>query len=231
VGLHVPLRGKALKPAAPPFAPALDPARVVLGDWWKDEDLPVAWDRILPGGPLHLEVGFGGGEFLLRRALADPGGRYVGVDHFAEGHRRLLQAAGERGLSNVLSAVGDAFVAVNLLFADGSLESCTVNFPDPWPKARHARRRLFQEEFFRIAARKLRPGGRLYLATDDRPYALQAAEEWPKVPLLESTHPEVPWLEASPHPFTTRYEERWRAQGRPLHYFVLARRRDAPREV
>lgn len=220
-----------MKHPAPSVSLPLEPARVILGDWWKEEDLPVEWDRILPGGALHLEVGFGGGEFLLKRAEADPTGRYIGVDHFAEGHRRLIAAASERGIGNVLSVVGDAFVVVNLLFADRSLESCTINFPDPWPKARHARRRLFQEEFFRIVARKLAPQGLLYLATDDRPYALEAAEEWPKVPLLESTHPKVPWLEESPHPFTTRYEERWKSEGRALHYFVLRRRADAPREV
>ena len=202
----------------------IDPARLILGNWWKDEDLPMDWDRLLPGGPLCVEVGFGGGEFLAGMAAANPQSRFVGIERFAEGHRRLLKAVQAAGLENVLSMVGDAFIGLSLAFHEASLESVTVNFSDPWPKTRHAAKRLLSEEFFRIAARKLRPGGTLFAATDDVPYALQAGEAFAAVPSLESLHPGRPFMCESPHPVRTRYEIKWAAEGRPLHYFAYRRK-------
>ena len=131
--------------------PTIEPVRLILGDWWKDEDLPLDWDRLITGGPLCVEIGFGGGEFLMAMAERFKDRRFVGIERFAEGHRRLLKAAQERGLDNVISLVGDAYIILNLVFGDASLHSVTVNFSDPWPKARHAKKRLLTEEFFTIA--------------------------------------------------------------------------------
>ncbi len=209
---------------AGPVLQGVDAARLALGDWWKDEDLPIDWDRVLPGGPLCVEVGFGGGEFLLSMARSEPDRRFIGIERYAEGHRRLQKRASEEGLRNVLTMVGDAFIILNLTFLDGSLERLTVNFSDPWPKARHASRRLLTPEFLRIGARKLAPGGRLYAATDDVPYAHQAVQSFAEVPALRSVHPDAPWLAESPHPVRTRYESRWMAEGRPLHYFIYERK-------
>jgi tRNA (guanine-N7-)-methyltransferase len=120
--------------------------------------------------------------------------------------------------------VGDAYVLLNVCFEEASLESVTVNFPDPWPKARHARRRLFTEEFFGTAARKLAPAGRLFLATDDASYARQAVEQATLVPELASEHPGTPWLSESPYPNRTRYEKKWIEEGRSLHYLIYRRK-------
>ena len=172
---------------------------------------------------MAVEVGFGGGEFLAGMAAASPGTRFVGIERFGEGHRRLLASLPQAGLHNVLSMVGDAYILMNLAFADASLSSVTVNFSDPWPKARHARNRLLTKEFLGLAARKLERGGVLYAATDDAPYARQAAEAFGDVEFLESRHPGAPWLTESPHSVRTRYERKWMAEGRPLHYFIYAK--------
>lgn len=215
-------------PAAPPSsARAPLPDRLAQGDWWKEEDLPLEWGRWIPDAALHVEIGFGEGEFLLWSAARHPGEGFVGVERYAEGHRALVKSAARAGLGNVLSMVGDAYILMNLAFADASLDSVTVNFPDPWPKARHARRRLLSREFFGLCARKLHPGGLLRAATDDRPLAEQAAGAFAATPDLVSSHPEVPWLDASPNPVRTRYETKWLREGRPLHYF-LHRRREVP---
>ena len=201
--------------------PGVDTAKLLMGDWWKEEDLPISWDRLLPGGPLCVEVGFGGGEFLLGLARLNPDSRFVGIECFGEGHRRLMKAVAEAGLTNAISMVGDAYVVMNLAFHDASLTSLMVNFSDPWPKARHARNRLLSEEFLRIVARKLAPCGKVYAATDDVSYAEQASQVFSAQSELESRHPGQPWLHQSPHPIQTRYERKWIAEGRPLHYFVF----------
>ena len=205
---------------------AIPLVRLINGDWWKDEDLPIGWAGLLGEGALNVEVGFGEGEFLLGMALRHPDMRYVGIERYAEGHRKLIKRARSEDTENVLTMVGDAYIILNLAFEQASLDSVTVNFPDPWPKARHARRRLYTEEFFGIAARKLRRGGTLYLATDDRPYAEQAARAIAGVSELTSMHPDKPWLDGSPYPVQTRYETRWIKEGRPLHYFVYSRKED-----
>jgi len=214
---------QALVSGSTPCPSGVDPTRYILGDWWKEEDLPVHWDRVFPGGPMTVEVGFGGGEFLVGMAAASPDARFVGIERFGEGHRRLLAALPVAGVRNVLSMVGDAYILMNLAFADASLTCVTVNFSDPWPKARHARNRLLTAEFLDLAARKLERGGLVTAATDDAPYAQQAAEAFDAVESLESRHPGVPWLTESPHPVRTRYERKWIAEGRPLHYFTYAK--------
>jgi len=212
--------------APPPVWEALP--RLALGDWWKSEDLPVAWGRYFAPGPLAVEVGFGGGDFLVEMATREPDTRFVGLERFGEGHRRLVAELKKRDLRNVLPVLGDAYILLQLLFEDRSLRSVFVNCPDPWPKARHARRRLLTSEFFALAGRKLEPGGRLFVATDDRPYAEAAAEAFGRVATLESTHPGRPWRLDSPYPAQTRYERRWTAEGRTMHYFVYARRSGCP---
>ena len=206
------------------LARPLDPLRLSLGDWWKGEDLPVDWDGLLPGGPLVVEVGYGGGEFLLALAERSPERRFVGIERFGEGHRRLQKRLDGSGLRNVLSMVGDAYVILGVAFPNAALEAVHINYSDPWPKARHANRRLLSVEFLSVAARKLKPGGRLHAATDDVPYAREAAAAFASVPLLASLHPGRDWMERSPLGITTRYEQKWRAEGRPLHYFAFERR-------
>jgi tRNA (guanine-N7-)-methyltransferase len=198
--------------------------RLELGDWWKDEDLPIDWDRFLKPGPTKLEIGYGGGDFLLEMALMEPSARFIGIERFGEGHRRLVKRMMQAQARNVLPVMGDAYILLNLLFADASLDAIYINCPDPWPKARHASKRLLTEELFAIAARKLCPGGRIHVSTDDAPYSIQAARAFSKTAALESSHPEEQWLLKSPYPTQTRYERKWRREGREMRYFIYKRK-------
>jgi tRNA (guanine-N7-)-methyltransferase len=203
-------------------------SRLLLGDWWKEMDLPLEWDRFFPGGPLNVEVGFGKGEFLLALADRHPEMRWVGLERYGEGFRHLVKRLEAEGVENVLPLLGDAYIVMNLAFGEETLSGIYVNYPDPWPKEKHARRRLFTAEFFTIAARKLKPGGRLHLATDDPEYAGQGLEQLRPVNALRSTHPERPFLDRSPYGVSTRYETRWIDEGRPLHFIVYERVNPCP---
>lgn len=206
----------------PPVWEALP--RLGLGDWWKEEDLPIHWDRYLPPSPMEVEIGYGGGDFLLALAELSPQKRFVGLEHFGEGHRRLVAALKKRGIHNVLPLLGDAYITLQLLFEDSSIHAVYINCPDPWPKNRHARKRLLTAEMFGLVARKLESGGTLFVATDDAAYAQAAAAGFIQTPALESSHPGEPWTLESPYPTQTRYERRWRAEGRTMHYFRYRRR-------
>ncbi len=176
-------------------------------------------------GPLCLvvELGFGRGEYLRALAAAAPGVAHVGVD---VSHRRVLKLARrvakteERNL-RLLEARAEELVRDAL--DDASVETCWINFPDPWPKKRHQRRRLLQPGFVAALARRLVPGGSLHAATDHAEYAAQIEAVLEAEPLLENALAS-PFVSEVPGRLRTAYEEMWRAEGRSLHFFHYRRR-------
>jgi tRNA (guanine-N7-)-methyltransferase len=123
--------------------------------------------------PVVLEIGFGMGEATAAMAAADPGRDILAVDVHTPGAGALLQRLDDAGTTNVRVVLGDAVDVLRLMLALASLDEIRVFFPDPWPKARHIKRRLVGPSFAALAADRLRPGGRLHLATDWSPYADQ----------------------------------------------------------
>jgi tRNA (guanine-N7-)-methyltransferase len=123
--------------------------------------------------PRVLEIGFGNGEQLLASALADPARDHLGIEVHRPGIGHLLLGAARAGVSNLRVIAHDAVEVLDAMIADGSLDEVRILFPDPWPKARHHKRRLVQPAFVATLAAKLAPGGRLHLATDWAPYAVE----------------------------------------------------------
>ena len=123
--------------------------------------------------PRVLEIGFGNGEALRFAAANDPGRDFIGIEVHAPGVGRLLNALAEDGTGNVRVYHHDAVEVLENEIADGSLDEVRIYFPDPWHKKRHHKRRLVNPAFAALLVRKLRPGGRLHLATDWHDYAEQ----------------------------------------------------------
>jgi tRNA (guanine-N7-)-methyltransferase len=136
---------------------------------------------------LTVDLGFGRGELLLDLAGAEPGGAFLGVEY---SHKRVLKLA--RRLAHPAAqppagcATAEAIVEDRL--PEGFVSAFWINFPDPWPKKRHHRRRLIQPAFVRQLARRLAPGGTLHVATDHGGYAEAIAEVLAAEPLLENLH-------------------------------------------
>jgi len=192
---------------------------------WRTLAFPADWDAAFgSGGPLELEVGFGDGRFTVRRALAEPERRFVGLEVSSGSLQRAARRIRRTGVDNVLIAKVGAEFAVRQLFAAGSLSGIVVNFPDPWPKERHTRHRLLKRSFFELAAARLVPGGSVRLATDHLEYRDFAIAEAQATGLYDVTYPEPP--EAV---FETKYALKWRDLGKPLYYVVFARN-DHPAE-
>jgi tRNA (guanine-N7-)-methyltransferase len=118
-----------------------------------------------------LEIGFGNGEHLLERALAQPDRDFLGVEVHRPGIGHLLLAAAKAGVTNLRVIAHDAVEVLRQQIAPGSLDEVQLLFPDPWPKKRHHKRRIVQYEFVALVASRLGSGGRLHLATDWEPYA------------------------------------------------------------
>ena len=120
---------------------------------------------------LNLEIGFGNGESLVQMAQATPDAGYIGIEVHRPGVGHALLAAAAAGLDNLRLIRHDAVAILRDHVADGTLARVQIYFPDPWPKARHHKRRIVQKPFTDRIWRKLRAGGEIHCATDWAEYA------------------------------------------------------------
>lgn len=175
--------------------------------------------------PVFLEVGFGMGHALADFAAAHPAWTCVGVDVYQPGIGSLVLQCEARALGNV-RFVEDDVRAVLSAWPDGGIRLVAVYFPDPWPKARHHKRRLVQPPFAAELARVLEPGGRVLLATDWASYAEQMLAVLDAEPALVNaagTGAFAPRPEERP---MTRFEARGRALGHDIRDLVYVRREE-----
>jgi tRNA (guanine-N7-)-methyltransferase len=131
-----------------------------------------------------MEIGFGMGEATAQIAAADPTTGYLAVEVHRPGIGKLLARIEEGGLKNVRAIEGDAFEVFEQMIVDSSLDGVHLFFPDPWPKARHYKRRIVNQEFIAAVAAKIKPGAYFHIATDWQPYAEWIAEEFTKQTLF-----------------------------------------------
>lgn len=174
--------------------------------------------------PLHLEIGFGGGEHLAYRADLLPGHGFIGCEPFINGVATTLGQIRDQGLANVRLHMGDALDVLRRM-RDQSLLMVYLLHPDPWPKARHAKRRMMNDGPIDLIAAKLKPGGELRMATDDRTYL-----NWSLMVMQRHVH-QFEWMNAAPAEWLTypsgwietRYAAKARREGRVPHQFRYGR--------
>jgi len=131
------------------------------------------------------------------------------------------------GVTNVRALLGDAEALVLHHFAPDSLSEVFVNHPCPWPKERHARRRLLHHRFLELLAERMRPGARLTIVTDHAPHATWLATELAQQSALESCAATIESREPEGRS-PTKYQRKAMAQGVPIHYFEWRKRADSP---
>ena len=155
-----------------------------------------------------LEIGFGGGEHLAEQAARRPDVLFLGAEPFVNGVASAVRHVHERGLDNVRLHQGDARDLLALL-PDASVARAFILFPDPWPKARHHKRRLIEPAFIAELGRVMRPGAPLRFATDWRDYAAWTLERMLQSPVFEWTARRADdWRRPPADHVTTRYEEK-----------------------
>jgi tRNA (guanine-N7-)-methyltransferase len=170
-----------------------------------------------------MEVGFGGGEHMAAQAAAHPDVVILGAEPFLNGVASALRHIDEMGLRNVRIHDGDARDLMARL-PDAGLGRIFVLFPDPWQKARHHKRRLVSPAFAAEAARLLRPGGRLRLATDWADYADQMLRVVLAEPRFEWRAERADdWREAPADHVPTRYEAKRLGDCAPVWLEVIRR--------
>lgn len=173
---------------------------------------------------IELEIGFGGGEHLAFQAARSPRAGFIGAEPFINGVAQLLQKIDVEGLSNIRIRHGDARPLMEALPA-ASISRLYVLHPDPWPKKRHHKRRMISPWFFAEAARLLKPGCDLRVASDIPDYVrwtlmhAQSAEafEWTAERAEDWRRRPDDWPQ-------TRYEAKALKEGRAPAYLVFRRR-------
>lgn len=157
--------------------------------------------------PQVVEIGFGNGDHLLARAKAEPGLDFLGIEVHRPGVGRLLQLAHAAEVVNLRIACADAVEVLRDGLPADSLAEIQILFPDPWHKKRHHKRRLIQPAFAQLLVSRLRPGGRLHLATDWAPYAQHMLEVLNAEPGLANQAPEAGYFEREARA-VTKFEAR-----------------------
>lgn len=221
---HGRIRGRTLKPSQ---------------KTWLAEDLaalspgPVGWDENpqrrpldlaarFGGRPVWLEIGFGGGEHMVHQAIANPGVAIIGAEPYINGVAMLLGKIRRAGVDNLAVHPGDARDLLDVLPA-GSVGRTFLLYPDPWPKARHHRRRFVTAEHLVPLARAMRPGAVLRIATDIGDYVRQSLEEVPGAGFAWLAERPGDWRRPWDDWLPTRYECKALREGRRPHYLSFAR--------
>lgn len=163
--------------------------------------------------PVEIEIGSGDGSFLAQYAKLHPEKNFLGVERLLGRLRKLDKKARRLGLDNLKIIRIEAAYFTEYLLPPGSAQAIHIYFPDPWPKARHAKNRLIQAAYLASARKALADNGKLYLRTDDEPYYEQMLEVLAEAPGLEpiDTPDELTAI-------TTDFERHFSAKGIATNY-------------
>lgn len=219
--------GAELPPLPDDFASNPGAGRVDIRAWFPN-----------PDRPLEIEIGSGKGTFLLQQGALQPSVNFLGIEYAREFYlygadriRRRLEASGE--LTNVRMLNTDASELVRWRVPDAAAAVIHLYFPDPWPKARHHKRRMVQDEFLRQARRVLVPGGELRIVTDHADYWVWMEEHFDRwtgsTVVLDGPggFVRLPFDRAESagegEVVGTNFERKYRREGRPFFGAILRR--------
>ena len=185
------------------------------------KERPGKWQELFGNDhPIHIEIGMGKGQFLMELARRNPDINYLGMERYSSVLLRALQKMEEEPLPNLYFLCEDA-AELPEMFANGELNRIYLNFSDPWPKARHAKRRLTSTEFLARYNLVLAADGQIEFKTDNMDlfdFSLESVEEagWRLVGC--SRDPTM-----NEGNIMTEYEEKFSAKGNPIYKLVAIR--------
>ena len=218
------LKGKALKTSQKTYLAEdlgdLSPGPVS----WEDnpDRVPLDLGGVFDGKPVWLEVGFGGGEHMAHQASGNPDVGIIGCEPYINGVAMLLGKLRRAGVNNVAVHPGDARDLMDVL-PEASVDRAFLLYPDPWPKARHHRRRFVTEEHLVPLQRCLKTGAIFRVATDIEDYVRQTLQEVPRYGFEWLAERPADWREPWDDWLSTRYEQKALREGRVPHYLTFRR--------
>lgn len=188
------------------------------------------WHEIFENDhPIHIEIGMGKGKFIMALAKSNPDINYVGIEKYSSVLIRALEKMDqeEEPLQNLCFIRMDA-ENITKVFAENEVDRIYLNFSDPWPKDRHAKRRLTSKEFFARYDRILAAEGRVEFKTDNRllfDFSVESVKEagWDLDAVTYDLHHDEELVQGN---IMTEYEERFSAMGNPIHKLIASRSKE-----
>ena len=177
------------------------------------------WEELFGNSnPLNLEVGFGVGNFIIEMGIREPNENFIGIDFYHKGIRKVITRIAKYEICNARIVYGDAKEKIPLLFAPEELNRVYINFPDPWPKKRHHKRRLIKPNFIKILAEKLKCSGEIHIATDHEAYAMEILSFFEKDQLLKNKNGLGTFLFQKEGIPKSKYEKKFISAGERIFY-------------
>lgn len=192
----------------------------------ESEQLRGNWHQIFGNShPIHVEIGMGKGRFLMTLARENPQINYIGIEKYSSVLLRALQKMEEEPLENIRFIRMDAETITDI-FQSGETERIYLNFSDPWPKARHAKRRLTSPVFLKRYEGILKEGGLVEFKTDNRElfeYSLSSVETsgWRLAAVTFDLHSDRVLCRGN---VMTEYEQKFSERGQAICKLVAVRR-------
>ena len=177
------------------------------------------WNQVFGGShPLEIEVGMGKGRFIMEKASANPDINYIGIERYSSVLLRGLQKRSEMDLENIYFMCIDAKDMAEI-FAPGEVDRIYINFCDPWPSKRHAKRRLTHGNFLKLYRQVLKMGGQIHFKTDNQPLFEFSVGELPQFG-FELSEVTRNLHENGPVGVMTDYEAKFHELGQPINRCV-----------
>ncbi|MEC4893706.1 MAG: tRNA (guanosine(46)-N7)-methyltransferase TrmB [Oscillatoria sp. PMC 1051.18] len=182
---------------------------------------PPDWEKVYtnPHHPLHLDLGCGWGEFLLQMAQIQPDVNFLGLEIREPLVEKACFQRDELGLTNLHFIFTNANTSLAVLLKSlpaGVLQRISIQFPDPWFKKRHQKRRIVQPELVDILAQYLADRGIIFLQSDVKSVAEEMRDRFQKHPGFVSQHSQT-WLDNNPFPVATERENLTLSRNEPVY--------------
>lgn len=168
--------------------------------------------------PIHLEYCSGNGAWIANRAEQNPHINWVALEMKFCRVRKIWSKIKNFNLSNLVVICGEGLHTTKNYFPSHGIDQVFINFPDPWPKRRHAKNRIIQPHFTSELQRILRPGGRVTFVTDDADYSTWTIKTFQNSPGFASVYPEPFYVHESADYGTSYFEDLWRSKGKMIYY-------------
>lgn len=168
-----------------------------------------------------VEFCSGNGAWIASKAIAHRDQNWVAVELKFERVRKIWSKIKNYQIDNLLAVCGEGYDATRRYFPDESIEAAFINFPDPWPKNKHAKHRIVQPRFVKEMLRILKPGGVLTMVTDDESYSKMMINELHKFPGFESLFPDPYYTYDYPGYGNSFFEDLWREKGKQIFYHAF----------
>lgn len=182
------------------------------------------WHEIFGNhNPIRIEVGMGKGKFIMELAMQNPDINYVGIERYSSVLLRGLQKRGEYEIPNIYFMCEDAQELADI-FAPGEVERIYLNFSDPWPKDRHAKRRLTSDRFLDVYDKILKKDGVIEFKTDNQGLFSYSLESIPEAGWTVEAHTfDLHHSDMAEGNVMTEYETKFASEGKPICKLIASR--------